>query len=241
MADDDVAPMPGEESKSVTTELGDRDTIPEGMGRCVITGKIVPEDELIVIEGHRVCAEGKADLLQRLKSGEVLPGEMERPTNMRRFMCLVLDIIIMIGIGLLAKLLLSGVGLSAGLFARQGTGITQGLMRLVGIIIALAYFGTMHGLKGQTIGKIAGRLKVVELDGSPISMRKGYLRALAYLGLQVLTPFVGIFGLGAVAAGVFGIIMGVYGLTDYILALTDSSKQRTLHDRLTGTRVIMEN
>jgi hypothetical protein len=52
--------------------------IPPGMGRCEVTGKLVPEDELVELNGQRVCAEGKAILLERLTSGESA-GENDAP------------------------------------------------------------------------------------------------------------------------------------------------------------------
>jgi len=59
------------EERFMATEL----SAPPGMGRCEVTGQVVPEDELVLIHGQRVCAEGKAILLERLKAGEAMPGE----------------------------------------------------------------------------------------------------------------------------------------------------------------------
>jgi len=211
----------------------------QGMARCEITNKLVPEDELVEIEGKRVCAEGKAKLLDALKSGKSLPGEMERPTVLRRFGCIFLDGIV-VGVcgaifGLVIGFSMFAVPSSTNLdkFYRM-----QGIAGLFGILITLFYFGVMHGMRGQTLGKMAGKLKVVNLDGSDIGMNKAFLRAVAYAGPQLINPFLLLAGLITVSQ-FFGIVIGIYGLTNVILALIDSKSQRALHDRLTGTRVII--
>ena len=79
-----------------------------GLVQCEITGKWVPEDEIVEFQGRMVCAEGKELLLERLRSGELLPGEMETPSIGKRFGCLFVDglvlgvVSIVIGAGLLS-------------------------------------------------------------------------------------------------------------------------------------------
>lgn len=202
------------------------------MGQCSITGKMVPEDELVTIQGHRVCAEGKAILLERLKSGEAMPGEDERPTVLRRFGCIFLDGLI-IGVPFAV---LNGV-VTAMLGRSTSASFVLGLLSLLTTTVQVVYFGQMHGSSGQTLGKKAGKLVVVNLDGSPISVRTGYIRALAYSGpgyLSGLAMLVGIPGIVLISS----VAVGLWGLTDTLLALFDRSMQRSLHDRIAGTRVV---
>jgi uncharacterized RDD family membrane protein YckC len=199
------------------------------LAQCSVTGKMVPEDELVTIQGHRVCAEGKAILLERLKSGEALPGESEKPTVLRRFGCIFLDGLI-IGVPL---------AIINAVIARGGASpATLGLISLVGNTVNVIYFGQLHGSRGQSVGKMAGKLKVVNnLDGSPITLQTAYVRALAYVGPSYLSGLALVLGNGALI-GVASIAVGAYGIINVLMALFDKNRQRALHDRIAGTRVI---
>jgi uncharacterized RDD family membrane protein YckC len=210
--------------------------IPPGMGRCEITGKIVPLDELVTLNGQRVCAEGKVILLERLKAGEVLPGEAERPTVLRRFGCIFLD-----GIILLVPLTLINVGAGVVVGASgAGSGglIVAGIAQLVGVCISLAYFTMLHGSRGQSVGKMAGKLKVVRIDGQPMDMKTAFIRALGYQGLGLISAFLVMTAIVPLQL-VGSLIVSVYGLANAIAALVDRSQQRAIHDRIAGTRVVM--
>jgi uncharacterized RDD family membrane protein YckC len=201
------------------------------MGQCAVTGKMVPEDELVTIQGQRVCAEGKAILLDRLKAGESMPGELERPTILRRFGCIFVDgLIVGLPFAILNAILTRG----------NPNLMLLGLVTLVSAAVQVVYFGQMHAAGGQTLGKKAGKLRVVNLDGSPISLQTAYIRALAYAGPGALLGLTEIAGMG-VALMAANVIVGVYGLTDVIFALVDQNMQRALHDRIAGTRVIQLN
>ncbi len=208
----------------------DAATVSPGMGQCAITGKVVPEDELVLINGQRVCAEGKAILLDRLRSGEALPGELEKPTVLRRFGCIFLDTIIL-GVPFA---ILNGV-LGA---AKPGAFVILGTVSLLSAVVPIVYFGAMHAARGQTVGKIAGKLKVVNnLDGSPITAKTAWIRSLAYLGPGLLSGLAMMTANLPIMAGA-RMIVGAYGLTNVIFALVDTSRQRALHDRIAGTRVV---
>jgi uncharacterized RDD family membrane protein YckC len=201
--------------------------------QCAITGKIVPEDELVEIQGQRVCAEGKAILMARLASGEAMPGELDRPTVLRRFGCIFLDGLI-IGVPLVIIQAAVGGGAPA-----AGPTVVAGFIALVGWAVQLFYFGAMHAAGGQTVGKKAGKTMVVNLDGSAISPTTAYIRAFAYIGPNVLSAIALL--LGSVAlVGIASLIVGLWFLTDVIMALVDTDKQRSLHDRIAGTRVVVK-
>ncbi len=148
------------------------------MGQCAVTGSIVPEDELVTIQGQRVCAEGKAILLEHLRAGVALPGELERPTVLRRFGCIFVDGIIM---GVAGAIIGGVAGGAMGVGGTRVGGIAfVATISLLTNTFTLLYFALMHGSRGQTVGKMAGKLVVVNLDGSPIGMRTAFARALAY-------------------------------------------------------------
>ena len=57
-----------EKMSAAPAEVGTTGTGP-GMGKCSITGKSYPEDELVTFQGQLVSAEGKQILLDRLRIG----------------------------------------------------------------------------------------------------------------------------------------------------------------------------
>jgi uncharacterized RDD family membrane protein YckC len=226
------------------------------MGQCSVTGKMVPEDELVTIHGQRVCAEGKAILLQRLKAGEAMPGEMEKPPVLRRVGCIILDSIIL-GV----PFWIFGALLGATYFAR-GAAVGRGMLALLAAVVSIVYFGYLHAMRGQTLGKMTGKIVVVNLDGSPISTQTAFIRALAYAGPNLLSSLALLFiaftvttppvagPVGPVgptgAAGtlwltsLIAMLVGAYGLANCLFALFDRNAQRALHDRIAGTRVILK-
>ena len=210
---------------------GERDLV-----RCDITGQMVPEDEIVEIQGYRVCAAGKQELLDRLQSGERMPGELERPTVLRRFCCAFVD-------GLLLALLAVVVHVALGLPAFPTEGYSPGTVGkvvsagVIGTLMGMAYFTLFHGLRGQTLGKMAGKCKVVCPDGSDIGMSRAFVRWLCFAGPQVITPLTPYFG-SMEAARTFNVVAGSYTVINILFLLLDRDQNRALHDRLAGTRVI---
>ncbi|HEV7301138.1 MAG TPA: RDD family protein [Tepidisphaeraceae bacterium] len=195
-----------------------------------MTGQVLPEDELVTIQGQRVSAEGKAILLDRLRSGETMPGELEKPTVMRRFGAIFLDALI---IGLPFAVIGGVMGASGNLDLVQ-----NGILTFISTAVTVIYFGAMHARNGQTLGKMAAKLYVVKnSDGSKISTGTAYLRSLVYGGLSFLSAFAEMTG-APVIIGVAAIIVGIWGIANVLFALFDRDRQRALHDRITGTRVI---
>jgi len=79
-------------------------------------------------------------------------------------------------------------------------------------IISVAYFIVFHWLWGQTLGKMAFQIRVVRMDGGPLSFGQSVGRYFATF-LSTITLFIG-----------------------FIMAGVRSDK-RALHDLLAGTRV----
>jgi uncharacterized RDD family membrane protein YckC len=199
------------------------------MGQCAVTGKMVPEDELVTIQGQRVCAEGKAILLERLKAGDAMPGEFEIPSVRKRFRCIFVDGLI-IGLPFSALIMVLARGMTVG-------PIMLGIVSAIGALAAVIYFGQLHGMSGQSVGKKLGKLRVVTLEGGPITLQTGYVRAIAFAGPGILTGLAMMLG-SPVITGSVGVVVGCYRLADMLFALFDRSQQRALHDRIAGTRVI---
>ncbi|GJM24078.1 MAG: hypothetical protein DHS20C16_04930 [Phycisphaerae bacterium] len=220
---------------------------PPGTAQCEITGKWVPEDELIIIQGKRVCAEGKAELLDRLRGGEAMPGELECPTALRRFGCMFVDNLVMSLFGFVVGMVfgVGGFGLFGGATPTGINTFTAILQVVVGTIIPLAYYVGYHGKTGQTPGKKMGKIKVVRIDGSDINYNIAFWRILWYQGPGMVVGFISLLAIASTSnallavVGIFAILNGIYYLVNALAALLDKGKQRAIHDRLAGTRVIM--
>ncbi len=106
-------------------------------------------------------------------------------------------------------------------FTLRMTGLTAdewGVLPLAPLLtflgsVKVAYFGTFTAVGGQTIGKMATRLRVVGHDRRPVSVARGLWRALA--GLLSIVPF----GVG-------------------LLPILLSAQRRAFHDHVAGTRVV---
>jgi uncharacterized RDD family membrane protein YckC len=117
----------------------------------------------------------------------------------RRFLALLIDIIIL---GIFQHLILTGIS-AMGLHSSGNTTTTQGdaahmleywlthldtyavLQIVVLTILPLVYFMIMEAVQGATIGKMLLGIRVVRLDGSPISWSQSITRNL----LRIIDQF----------------------------------------------------
>lgn len=208
--------------------------------QCEITGEWLPEEDTVVFQGKRVSAQGKQILMDQLQAGELLPGEMEAPTRLTRLGCIILDGIIFLPIGVILGAVLAMLFISQGSMSSpvNAPRIEQSA-NLIVALVTLCYFALMHKAYGKTVGKMAGKIKVVKMDGSPISSGQAWLRALVYSGLGFI-PAVIVLVLGDAGlqiAGVLSILVGVFGIAN-CLAVLFHPEQRAIHDMISGTRVI---
>ena len=243
MADNPYAPPSAAESPSAS---GSTAPAP-GMAQCSITKKWFPEDELVTFQGQLVSAEGKQILLDRLQTGTAAPGTLARPTVLRRLFCIFVDWLILVpgflGISALVgrSVNFSSPDRSSAHLRRVSTALhVGGVLYLIFGAIVIAYFSIMHSWKGKTIGKGIGGLHVVNADGSPISWRRATARSFVFLG--IMFPYY-----IAISTGIGNLMeITAYAVLAWIVAdaaggITDTRMQRTLHDRICGTRVIWLN
>src|SRR2546428_13788814 len=64
-------------------------------------------------------------------------------------------------------------------------------------VFAVAYPTVLHTIAGQTLGKLATRVRVVALDGGALPLGAAFLRAVAFWGALFVT-----FGIGQIIGGV---------------------------------------
>ncbi|MEM7576732.1 MAG: RDD family protein [Planctomycetota bacterium] len=212
------------------------------MVRCEVTNDLVPADETVVLQGKRVSARGKQILLERLSTGQAVDGEFEAPTSLRRFGCAFLDGLL---IGLMGLVIGAAMGAAAGITNSLNARVYGGIEFLAGMI-GFSYFVIMHASRGQTVGKMAGKIKVVNLDGSDITFGTSMMRGFMYNGIQTIPSLlVVIFGSAffgdfetIAPYDILGVLIGVYVLANCITVLVTRHK-RAIHDMAGGTRVIM--
>ncbi len=107
----------------------------------------------------------------------------------------------------------TGMGLDEGSPAGAGFSMANVLRGLFFLTFPVFYYVYLHGTYGQTFGKMALKIKVVNEDGTPLDYRKAFLRWLGYF-LCDLTFYIG-----------------------YLWAAFDRRKQG-LHDKVCHTVVV---
>ena len=224
-----------------------------GMERCQITGKMVPRDQIVVFHGYRVCAEGKAEILRRLRTGQAMPGELEAPTVTRRFLAMTLDgfiiMLFMFATGSLAGYDPFSEGLGGSMGGATGEEALNrfrygcGMYVLFNLSI-IAYYTLFHASLGQSIGKMALGIMVVDAQGRRPTHRVAAIRALVYEGVDL---FSSVLLLAVTDPGMIDAYLAMtpmvsfsWYVADAIAALADPAEQKSIHDRLAGTRVVMK-
>ena len=107
----------------------------------------------------------------------------------------------------------TGMGLDEGSWTGAGFSMTNVFRGLFFLTFPVFYYVYLHAMYGQTFGKMAMKIKVVNEDGTPLDYRKAFLRWLGYF-LCDLTFYIG-----------------------YLWAAFDPRKQG-LHDKVCKTLVI---
>ena len=228
----------------------------QGMETCQITGKMVPSGDIVEFHGYRVCAEGKAELLRRLRTGQAMPGNIETPSFNKRLAAFMMDSALLwpafqIAGGILGMdLSLSPVwiAMDSAHFSVAFFDPRAGLGYFACYITAGVYFSAFHAVWGQSPGKMAAGLVVINMEGGPV----GYIRSLARsailvgplaaapLSLYMVFPA----ALESFSANLFwavtllNLIPPIFIFACAVAAFFDYSMQRSIHDRLAGTRVV---
>ena len=180
--------------------------VAEGVRRCARCGTPYCPDCLVEIAGRPYCATCKNEQLLDLQSG-VQHGQLALASRWNRFGALIVDGLL-IAIPMWAIMFLM-------IFMVPADGEPPLWMQLIGVpfsILSIIYEALMLQYKnGQTLGKMALKVRVVRPDGSPISGGQAWGR------VAIRT----ILGCGI----------------DYIPALFTQEKT-AIHDMVAGTRVV---
>jgi uncharacterized RDD family membrane protein YckC len=147
-----------------------------------------------------------------------------------------------VGALIVDALVLASVGLVCGLALKPQLVALGGWGRVVGFVVAAAYFGLCGSrlTNGQTVGKRLLKIRVVDRSGAPLSPVAATLRFLP-LGLpfflnkapiddDFLNYWVGV----PVAVGLFGL-----GFCAIYLLVANGKPKRTTNDLLVGSYVVL--
>ncbi len=109
--------------------------------------------------------------------------------------------------------------------------------------VQICYFGLFHGLMGRTPGKTLLCLRVVDISGSGPSQGQIFLRSILFPGLFFFPLLVGPYIIGVVNDWVIAVtlvLLYLWQLLDFIMTPFDFRAQRSLHDLVASTRVVMD-
>lgn len=187
-----------------------------GLVTCAISGRTVPSNAAIPIEGLWVSAEFKEQALQCIREGVPLNSTRHFAGFWIRFVAMFIDGIVL-NICSMPVMFIFGMLLSmAGLESETVQILIFIFAVLLGLVLAAIYEIVLVAKNGATVGKMACGLKII---GSPESAGK----SISY---------------GKSTGRYFGKILGYFTLTiGYIMTVFDEEK-RALHDRLSDTWVI---
>ena len=145
-------------------------------------------------------------------SEEETDKELEQPTSLEgaqrggfwiRYLAFTLDHLILlltlaifVVLGFLAVEF--GRGEIRGIPSLQQAGFILFPLIPLALVLGLSYFTYFHGAWGQTIGKMIVGLKVVQVDGQPLTFSRSLVRAIAYF-FSALPVFLGFFWVGFTA------------------------------------------
>jgi uncharacterized RDD family membrane protein YckC len=186
---------------------------PDGLEEAVCSScfRITARSGMIEHDGDLVCEPCKLALLRRKRENEEESPEMEAAAMGGRIVAKVLDIVIMTAVAAAVELV------SRHFFpfrSGDGPGVAFVVVLLVNMFIGMAYMVGFVGRFGATPGKMIMGMRVVDMDGGEVGYWRAFIRYAGEFVVVPVTLFVG-----------------------YLVALFDAGN-RTLYDRIAGTRVV---
>ncbi|HVG22965.1 MAG TPA: RDD family protein [Thermoanaerobaculia bacterium] len=184
--------------------------VSEGVRRCSRCGGTFCRNCLVDLHSGSFCAACKTEQLFDVRSG-VDFGPMRLSGFWQRAGAYMLDYLIQL-VAMYAFMI--PIGLLGGLTSKNGQPYWILVMYPIGFAVVIAYEALMLSMKdGQTVGKMALRIRVVRPDGSPLTKGQAWGRA------------------------VMRLIFGCLFLVDYLVFFF-TAERTTLHDMVVGTRVV---
>lgn len=181
--------------------------VSQGVRRCARCGSPYCGDCLVEIAGQPYCAVCKSEQILDVRSG-VDRGTLDLASIGRRFGAAFVDGILMwIPIGIMIGIL----GLASATSMRVNG--AWNFWFLIPSVVAVTYQALMLAARGQTLGKMAMKVKVVGADGTELTTGQAW-------GREIIRA-----------------VLGFLYIVDYIPAFFTKEKT-TLHDLAAKTRVV---
>ncbi|MEP7125265.1 MAG: RDD family protein [Byssovorax sp.] len=112
----------------------------------------------------------------------------------------------------------------------------RGLADLVPAAFTLAITGLLIAYRGQSLGKIVMRTRIVDAEGRQATLVNGLLvRTLPFTVIALLPTVLIAMGMSVASAQPLTILIGLVAVIDDIMIFGDT--RRCLHDRIAGTYV----
>lgn len=187
--------------------------VEENLVKCSRCAKPFCHDCVIELKSNFYCIDCKSEQVRDIQSGADTTA-LEMAGIGTRFAAVFIDGLIL-AIPTVAILFIFGIGMFA---AAGSTGIGAGMQIIFYIAIAapgFLYEGLMLQTRGQTLGKMACKIKVVTPEGGDISAGQAWTRGLTRVIFNQL---------------------GIFSLINYLFAF--AAERTTLHDKIAKTRVI---
>ncbi|HEX3109190.1 MAG TPA: RDD family protein [Thermoanaerobaculia bacterium] len=181
--------------------------VSQGVRRCHRCGSSFCADCLVDIGGKPYCATCKTEELLDVRSG-VERGTLDLASIGRRFGAAFVD-----GLLLLIPITIMIVMLGAAQATQARVAGAWNFWVLIPTVIGIAYQALMLSARGQTLGKMAMKVKVVAADGAEITPGQAW-------GREITRS-----------------VLGFLYIVDYIPAFFTKEKT-TLHDLAAKTRVV---
>ena len=205
----------------------------EATAPCARCGMSYCGDCLVTLREQRLCANCKGEALRDVMSG-TQENRLPFARISARFVAQIVDRsmywVLSYSINALRLVRYGKLAMTFGLrTARQG----QIIFQLLYLMVFFLYEALMVAWRGQTLGKMLLRVRVVNPDGSQATRRAAFLRALVRLLLNV----------GVLSASLTGNQIATTMVT-LILVLIDygpglfTAERVTAHDMLAKTRVV---
>jgi uncharacterized RDD family membrane protein YckC len=147
--------------------------VSQGVRRCARCGSTFCGDCLVEISGKPYCATCKTEQLLDVRSGVQLALDLA-PIG-RRIWAYLLDSVIL-------YILTFAMGALMGLAIRAGASPALGCVNiLLSLVVTISYDAVLVASTGQTIGKMALKIKVVTETGANVTTSQAWGRAAAKL------------------------------------------------------------
>jgi uncharacterized RDD family membrane protein YckC len=145
----------------------------EGLRRCSRCNQTYCGDCLVDIRGLPYCAQCKNEQILDVRSG-VSSTSLDLASRGSRFVAFLIDGLL---IGIPFGIFFFVIGFRTILRA-PGMWVTNRPLSLLPLVVMFIYEGLMLSARGQTVGKIALNIKVVQADGSDITAGQAWGRAI---------------------------------------------------------------